>query len=111
MAIASLIPDSETILTYETDKLWKLIEIVKDQETLDKNVYEKVKYGIHCKFPIWYIINEWYRIYPATKNVHIRGYAKIPLELFMLEKDDRDTEMRKILAKMMDDEITEARVK
>lgn len=104
---------TEEVLTWETKKLWNTINTIKNHEDAEINDEEinKTKNGINIECPIWYFTEEWYDIYPSSKKVKIRGHGKYSIKEFMKEKENRDSIMRKIIIKNIEqDEIIEGRV-
>jgi hypothetical protein len=95
----------EDVLVWETKKLWNVVKkITHDAEgTISEQDIASIKMGITMDVPIWYITEEWYEIYPASKKVKVQGFGKFQLVDFMQEKELRDNLMRNIILENIDE--------
>lgn len=107
------IQDIQEVFEMETEKLYAILEIIKATEKIDKQdqqMINLIENGVTVRIPLLYIMNKWFTPYPSTKKVGIKGYGKIPIQLFYNDKRQRDTLMRELIIKKYDNgEPTEAR--
>lgn len=98
------IDNPDEILKWDMQELWAAVQQINEEE---ENEYEeeikKIKQGIKLKIPIYYIIEEWYDIYPDGQNINIYGYDKMNIHEFMDEKEERERLMRKIIYESIED--------
>jgi len=86
----------DDILSWDTNRLWNEIQLLDNKEEYTVEI-SQVKFGDKIKIPIWWIMNEWYEIYPSSARIKIKGYGKYKIWSFMEEKEWRDNLMRNIL--------------
>lgn len=98
------IEDPNEILEWDTEKLWNAVQQIKEEIEKQPRGYEQAKNGIKIKFPIQYIINQWYDMYPSTKNARILGYGKTNIQNLLDEIEERNSIMRKIIIEHTDNE-------
>jgi hypothetical protein len=104
-----IIDDPQEILSWDTKKLWAAINMIDNKEEYEEEL-SIIKYGIKIQVPIWYIIEEWFEMYPSSARIKIMGYGKYKIWDFMQEKEERESIMRRVLIDNMEDEgPTEAR--
>lgn len=94
----------EDVITWDIEKLWNYFDIISQDDTKSKELKEQIKYGIKHKFPIWYVLHEWYEIRSYYKIAVINGYGKIPINEFMEEIEKRTQKMREYILKKLDKE-------
>lgn len=94
----------EQILDWSLEKLWMAfkLEVKEIQETHPQykeieEDFELVKNGIKIKYPIQYIIEEWYEMYPGSQSARIKGYGRVPIKDFIEDKELREEIMQEIL--------------
>lgn len=105
-----LAENPEEVLDWNTEKLWNAINLLENKEDYKKEI-SRIRFGTLIKVPIWYIINEWYEVYPSSARIKIMGYGKYKIWDFMEEKELRDSKMRKIIMENIeDDSPTEPRL-
>lgn len=107
----TIIKDPKDVLDLSLDELWAAVQLL-DQEDLKEftEEIEAVKFGVDVKFPIYYIINEWYENHPSSKRVSIKGYGKSDIVKFHDEIEERKKVLRNILIMTIDESVTESRV-
>ena len=91
----------EEVLTWDMEKLWNALKQLTEKEEYKKDK-ELIKNGIKVKFPIQYIIQEWYKMNPENKRVTVRGYGKWKIDDFMEEIEEREDLMRQIIIEKME---------
>lgn len=99
--------DREQILKWDIEQLWNACQILEeDEETpeTDLKKIEQVKNGINIKVPIYYLIQEWFEVYPNNKRAKILGYGKYDMHEFMEEIETRNKIMRKIIHDNLEEE-------
>lgn len=100
----------EDVIMWSTRKLWNMFEIIVNKEKGYEKQKQQVKFGINLEFPIHYITQEWYELYPASKKASIKGYGKFPLQEFMDEIEQREEIMKEIIIENIEkEEITSPR--
>lgn len=104
--------DEQEIMEMETEKLWNTIQVkIRSEEiNITKTELNTIKEGKKLKFPIYYLTNKWYSVYPETKSIEVDGYGRVDIKEFMEEKEERDAIMRHALIRSIDDEATTPRV-
>ena len=99
--------DSEQILKWDIEQLWNACQILEeDEETHNTHIeiIQTVKEGIKIKVPIYYLIQEWWEVYPNTKRAKILGHGKYKIQDFMEEIETRTKLMRRIIYENIDNE-------
>lgn len=97
--------DENNILIYDIDKLWSILGYLKDSGyPISDDNYNLIKNGFKIKFPIHYLIEEWYNLYPSTKRVSIQGYGKFKMDDFMEEVDKRKALLRTVIMENIEDD-------
>lgn len=96
--------DPNEILEWNTEKLWNAVLTIKQEIGKKPRGYDEAKNGIKINFPIHYIINEWYEMYPTTKTAKILGHGKAEITNILEEIEERNTLMRTIIKEHLDDE-------
>lgn len=105
------IEDINEVLEWQTEKLWNAVQAIKLEIGKTPRNYDEIKNGRNINFPIQYIINEWYEMYPTTKKAKILGYGKVEIQQLLDEIEDRNTMMRQIIIDhATDDDPTTPRV-
>lgn len=101
----------EEVYEWPIHKLWNAFNSIARDDPEYAQEYTDVKNGIKIKFPIHYIIEEWYNVYPRSNNATIEGHGIIPLNNFIDEKELRTIIMQDIIIKEFDNpKITEPRI-
>lgn len=106
------IKEQKDIYSMDTETLWNIFLEINEETKEYKKEMDMVRNGINISFPIQYLINEWFEIYPASKRVTIKGYGKFEITKFMEEKEEREKIMRKTIAQeALSKEVEEPRTR
>lgn len=89
-------------------ELWSILQQLKEEHGINEKEYKQIK-G-EDNIPIYWITEEWYSIYPATKTVIIEGIGKVKINEFMDEIEKRKALIRKyIIENTQEEEIISPR--
>ena len=84
------------IVEADLQKLYNLLEPIKDETTKLANAYKKLKYGIKIKYHIEWNLKGYAEIRERQKTVILSGQI-IPIEDWWDGEEERRTEARKAL--------------
>lgn len=97
----------EDIWERDIEELYNILLTLIETGEVEEKEYEKelcqVKEGMLINIPILYIIEGWFRAYPETGYVIIKGHGRHPLERFFEDKQKREALMRKIIIENTDE--------
>lgn len=91
--------NADDIYEWDTEKLYNAVQSISDA---DEGIMQQVEQGLNIKFPIDYITQEWYEVYPTSRKAKIYGFGKISLQDFLEEKKARDRLMRQLIEEEID---------
>lgn len=97
---------AEEILNWNFTQLYNAIQLIKSEgeHKINEKTYDQIMNGIKIKVPSIYIEQEWYTLYPNSGKASVQGYNKYNLLEFMEEIKDRETIIRQILIKILEEE-------
>lgn len=88
----------EEVLRMDTSTLWNTFLILNEESG---EAYNKerllIENGLVLQFPIYYITQDWFKIYPTRKRVKMDGHGKFEISEFMRELEERQKLMRTII--------------
>lgn len=108
------IKDPIEIVKLGLAELYSLAEIMFHTDEIDEKEYNEtidlVENGVKIKIPLLYIINNYYKPFPSSKRVLIKGYGRYNIMAFDKEVKYRENLLRQMILNNIDDESpTESR--